>query len=110
VTVVATDGTSSVSVSFLWTVTNPMGSVTPATHYAVTDTTVTPLPVHFTDAVPGATLTYSATNLPPGLSINPTTGVISGTTGAAPTKRYVTVVATDGTFSASVAFLWYVTG
>ncbi len=108
VTVTATDGTYSTSVSFLWTVTNPLGSVTPHTRYSWVDTTITPLPVVFTDAS-GSTLTYSASNLPPGLSVNPTSGVITGTTGGATTKRYVTVTASDGTFSASVSFLWYVT-
>ena len=109
VTVTATDGTYSTSVSFLWTVTNPMSSMTPHTQYSFVDTTISPLPVSFTDAVPGSTLIYSATNLPPGLSVNPDTGVIGGTTGGTTTKRFVTVTATDGTFSASVSFLWYVT-
>ena len=63
------------------------------------------LPVHAVDSVSSQTLTYSATGLPTGLAINPTTGVISGTdTGLAGTGS-VTVKATDGTAaSGSVTF------
>src|SRR5207248_3101193 len=50
-------------------------------------------------------LTYSATGLPPGLSINPTTGLISGTIPStavvgSPSQDFpVTVIASDGTLS-----------
>ena len=60
------------------------------------------------DSVSGQTLTYSATNLPAGLSINPSTGLISGTptTAGSPT---VIVTATDTTgAAASSAFNWTV--
>ena len=49
------------------------------------------------------TLTYAASNLPPGLAINPSTGAIAGTValGAAADSPYTTTVtAGDGTFSA----------
>src|SRR5262249_10174039 len=63
----------------------------------------------------GDPLTFSATNLPPGLSINPTTGLITGvspfTTVTHPaTQRAfsVTVTASDGTLSSRVTFIWTV--
>ncbi len=74
-------------------------------------------------AVPGAdadgdTLTYAATGLPPGLSINASTGLMTGTlayTAAAGSPYTVTVTVTDNTpggpggDSASRAFSWRVT-
>ena len=56
----------------------------------------------------GQTLTYSATGLPPGLSIDSSTGLISGTiaNNASVTTPYnVTVTATDGTDPASTTFV-----
>lgn len=53
----------------------------------------------------GKALTFSATGLPPGLSINSTTGVISGLTGT--TGFYqVSVTVTDGSLSVSGNFTW----
>jgi hypothetical protein len=48
------------------------------------------------DAGANGTLTYSATGLPAGLSINASTGVISGTASADRAPAQVTVTATDG--------------
>ncbi|RFC63935.1 Ig-like domain-containing protein, partial [Mesorhizobium denitrificans] len=66
---------------------------------------------NFTD-VDNPTLSYSATGLPPGLSINTVTGVISGTitASASTTDPYtVTVTATDaGGLSVSDTFVWTV--
>ncbi|MGW7254897.1 putative Ig domain-containing protein [Streptomyces sp. NPDC054834] len=56
----------------------------------------------------GATLTYSASGLPTGLSINSSTGLISGTASTAGTYG-VTVTATDSTgASGSASFTWTV--
>ncbi len=55
------------------------------------------------------TLTYAASNLPPGLAISPSTGAIAGTValGAAADSPYsTTVTAGDGTFSAWQTFTW----
>jgi large repetitive protein len=62
----------------------------------------------------GTPLTFTATGLPVGLSINPTTGVISGTINRGASQPNagvysVTVTASDGAASASSTFTWTVT-
>jgi kumamolisin len=82
------------------TVTNP-GNQTTATGTAVS------LTVTGSDSA-GAALTWSATGLPTGLSINASTGVISGTASTAGTYS-VTVTAKDSTgASGSASFTWTV--
>ncbi|HWN06591.1 MAG TPA: PA14 domain-containing protein [Steroidobacteraceae bacterium] len=66
----------------------------------------TSLPLTATDPN-GDTLTYSASGLPSGLSVHPTTGVISGTPGAAGTFNVV-VTASDGVNSDSESFVWVI--
>jgi hypothetical protein len=59
----------------------------------------------------GDAVTYAASGLPPGLSIDPTTGRISGTissTAATGTPYLVSATAADGTLQASQSFNWYV--
>jgi hypothetical protein len=65
------------------------------------------LQVHASDTSAGQALTYSATGLPAGLSINATTGLISGV----PTvkgRSKVTVTASDAYDSTAVKFRWKV--
>lgn len=58
----------------------------------------------------GQTLTWSATGLPAGLSINATTGLVSGTPTTAATSN-VTVTAKDTTgASGSTSFTWTISG
>ena len=55
-------------------------------------------------------LTYSATGLPPPLSVNPATGLITGTlTRTSAGVHDVTVTASDGVLSHSQTFTWTVT-
>ncbi|GAA5190770.1 hypothetical protein GCM10023322_46690 [Rugosimonospora acidiphila] len=66
------------------------------------------LQMHASDSASGQTLTYSAAGLPAGLSINASSGLISGTPTAAGTSN-VTVTARDTTGAAGVAsFSWTV--
>jgi hypothetical protein len=68
--------------------------------------TAVSLQIHASDSASGQTLTYSATGLPAGLSINSSTGLISGTPTTASTYS-VTVKATDTTGAAgSASFTW----
>jgi putative Ig domain-containing protein len=81
------------------TVTNP-GSQTGTVGTAAS------LQIAATDSASGQTLTYSATGLPAGLSINSSTGLISGTPTTAGTNS-VTVTATDTTGAhGSATFTW----
>ena len=59
----------------------------------------------------GYTLTYTATGLPAGLSLDPAAGTISGTisaSAASATPYSVTVMASDGSASQSQTFSWSV--
>src|SRR6202041_1069889 len=81
------------------TVTNP-GSETGTVGTAAS------LQIGATDSASGQTLTYSATGLPAGLSINSSTGLISGTPTTAGTSS-VTVTAKDTTGASGTAtFTW----
>jgi beta-glucosidase len=66
------------------------------------------LPMSATDSAAGQTLTYTASGLPGGLSINPSTGAITGTA-LFSENDVVTVTATDGeAYESSVSFPWNV--
>jgi subtilase family serine protease len=68
--------------------------------------TAASLQIAATDSASGQTLTYSATGLPAGLSINSSTGLITGTPTTASTYS-VTVTAKDTTgASGSATFTW----
>jgi hypothetical protein len=84
------------------TVTNP-GSQT-STYAAA----ITPLQMTATDSASGQTFTWSAMGLPSGVTINSSTGAISGTPTAVGSPS-VTVTATDSTSaSGSTTFTWTV--
>ncbi|MFI1094276.1 putative Ig domain-containing protein [Streptomyces sp. NPDC020917] len=85
------------------TVTNP-GSQSTVVNTAAS------LQISASDSASGQTLTYSATGLPAGLSINASSGLISGTPTATGSSS-VTVTAKDSTgATGSASFTWAVTG
>src|SRR5260370_27050643 len=97
VTVTASDGTNSASQTFTWTVSH-VNLVSPGNQTSAEGGTVS-LALTASDA-DGDTLSYSATGLPPGLSINSSSRFISGTVGATAhlqSPYLVTVTASDGT-------------
>ncbi|HZE30562.1 MAG TPA: discoidin domain-containing protein, partial [Actinoallomurus sp.] len=70
--------------------------------------TAASLQIHASDSASGQTLTYSTSGLPAGLSINSSTGLISGTPTTTGTSN-VTVTAKDATGAGgSVSFTWTV--
>ncbi|MCP5095185.1 MAG: hypothetical protein GY943_06505, partial [Chloroflexi bacterium] len=72
---------------------------------------VVSLAVVATDADGPSALTYGATGLPPGLSIDPNTGVISGTLPQTSQGIYnVTINVYDGQDNTSIFFTWSVIG
>jgi hypothetical protein len=111
VTATASDGQLSNSKSFTWTVTNtnrPPTLTQPANQTSARNTSVS-LQLAATDP-DGTALTYSAAGLPPSLTVNAATGLISGTLMASSTGSHtVTATASDGAASNSKTFTWTVT-
>ena len=110
VTVTAKDTTgASGSASFTWTINSQGGNTVTVTNpgnQTGTVGTAVSLQIQASDSASGQTLTYSATGLPAGLSINSSTGLISGTPTTADTYN-VTVTAKDTTgASGSASFTW----
>lgn len=109
VSVTVSDSTgSSVSISFTWRVWNVV-TVSDSAEGTIAAGTRVSLPFTATDSATGQTFTFSATGLPPGLAINPTSGVVTGST-VVDGMYTVMVTATDSSGSqGSVKNYWYVT-
>ncbi|MFE9425916.1 putative Ig domain-containing protein [Kitasatospora sp. NPDC006697] len=110
-TITAASGTASGSATFTWTVNaqnaNTITVANPGTQTGTVGTAAT-LQAKASDSASGQTLTYSAANLPAGLTISPSSGLISGTPTTAGTSS-VTITATDTTgASGSATFTWTV--
>ena len=94
------------SAVFTWIIRNLVTVARPQTQSSSVGLTVG-LQVKASDSASGQTLTYTAAGLPPALSINPSTGLISGTTSSTPGTFTVTVTAQDTTgASGSAVFGW----
>jgi hypothetical protein len=112
VTIFVSDGTLSDQETFLWTISN--SNQTPVVTQPVTQNTLEGLPVSLkvTASDPDANpLTFSATGLPPDLTIHAVTGIITGIVsyeaGGVGTQNYsVTVTASDGLLSDDAPFTW----
>ena len=105
VTLPASNWQASTSQTFNWSV-NAVGVSNPYDQANVIGDAVN-LPISASDAT-GLSLTYTAANLPPGLSINAATGVISGsvaTTADTSNPYNVSITATNST---TQTFDWYV--
>jgi hypothetical protein len=88
---------------------NTITVASPSGQSSIKGEAITPLTVTAADSDPSQALTWSATGLPAGLSINSASGVISGKPTAAATST-VTVDATDDTgATGSATFTWQVT-
>ncbi|MEX0826026.1 MAG: putative Ig domain-containing protein [Acidimicrobiia bacterium] len=99
--------------SFTWTVANTNRAPTVQNPGPQTDDEGDAVSLSMSGSDPdGDRLSWSATGLPPGLAISPTSGLISGTLGFALAAEYsVTVVATDdGTpaLQSQVSFTWMI--
>ena len=107
VTVTATDDSGySGSASFAWTVTNTVTVADPGGQSDLSGTAITPVDVSASDSSSTATLTWSATGLPAGLSIDPASGAISGTPTTAGSSSVTVTAADDSGYSGSASFSW----
>jgi hypothetical protein len=107
VSATATDSTgASATVSFIWVAEDFISvSVPGGNQRTKPDTAVSVQVGHVARAA--APLTFTATGLPPGLSIDPATGLISGTTSSTIAVYRVIVTASDDTGSSgSATFTW----
>jgi subtilase family serine protease len=106
----AADGVTK-TISFSWTISQEADSLAltaPANQTAIVENAVTPVGGIATDGY-GYAVTWAASGLPAGLSINPSTGVISGTptTAGAYTVTLIATAAHD-LLSRTTIFLWTV--
>jgi hypothetical protein len=112
VDVTVSNSAGSTDVSFSWTITPKAQApvvVNPGDQFSATNFQVS-LKINASDPN-GEGLTYGATGLPPGLSIDSGSGVISGTIsqGANTSNPYsVTVKVSNGSFETDVTFNWFV--
>ena len=107
VQVTDTDSNGSVSIArFLWQMKNPI-SLTRSTRQTSAINQPVSLPIEASD-LSGASLTYGAANLPTGLSINPSSGIIAVTPTQRGFSRVVLTVTNSNNISVSATFYWKV--
>jgi len=109
VTATDTDGFTG-STTFAWTIHNAVTVANPGTHNDVVGTAVTPFTPSATDSSSTATISsWSATGLPAGLTLTPSTGRISGTPTTACACSVVLSATDSAGASGSATFTWNVT-
>ncbi len=108
VTVIAEDGTYASSQTFNWNVNSPITITVPDTQ-TNNDGDTASLTLSATDSISGSTLVYSVQGLPPGLSINTSTGALTGTLPVGDStigSYFPTIIVSDGTYYSSANFEW----
>ena len=109
VTVTSTDaaGAAASSAAFTWKVVSGPTVTTPATQTSVVGR---PASLAVASTCPNTPCAFTVANPPPGLTINTTTGLISGTPTTVGTYATVTVTSIDaaGAAASSAAFTWKV--
>jgi hypothetical protein len=109
VTITVTDSQNFASeVTFNWTITNNVSVTNPGDQASTSGLPITPLPVVASDTSSVATLTFSATGLPSGLSIDPSSGIISGTPSMTESSSVEVTATDDAGFAGSTNFTWTV--
>lgn len=108
-TVTVTDGWSTASSSFTWTITPPVNNppvlANPGSQLAEVGDLIS---LTLTASDPeGQVLNYTASGLPTGLTLNAATGLIAGTATTGETLTTV-IIASDGTNTVSESFTWTV--
>ena len=111
VTITATDNAGfSGTATFNWVISNTVTVTSPGDQTSGSGAAITPVPISATDSSSTATLTYSdGGTLPPGLSIDPSSGIITGTPTTGGTFAVTITVTDNAGFSGSAAFNWVVT-
>ncbi len=111
VALTATDSSGATGAArFVWTVTGPVSVASIGASSDVSGTAIYPMAATATDSSPTATIaSWSATGLPPGLSMDGATGMITGTP-TAPGSYPVTLSATDSSGAmGETTFPWAIT-
>jgi Bacterial Ig domain/Putative Ig domain/FG-GAP-like repeat len=109
VTIAVGDGTYNSETTVTWNVNSPITFTNPPTGPTNNVGDTVSVSAAATDSISGSTLTYSVTGLPAGLSLNTSTGAISGTLTQGGSWQ-ATVTATDGTYSNTTGIGWTVNG
>ena len=109
VTVSATTPTQTVDVQFQWTVSNATVTLAPVAeqHGALGVAASLQLSASSNN---GGAITYAASGLPAGMSLNPQTGVITGTPSVAGTANVTVSAAATGATTGVASFSWAIVG
>jgi len=111
VTITAVDSSDAQgSATFDWTVGIVVSVTNPGIQADDAGVAISPLDIVASDSNPSATLTYAATGLPAGLSLDTTTGAITGTPTKLGNTSVEVTVTDDSDVTGSVTFAWVVNG